>query len=305
MEILFILAPVLLLVGVGAGMRAVGFLDPGFISALNKLTFRIALPALVFRSAQHAGIPPTAIWPILGVVLSATLVTLFAAWVVARFVAGGSKPTFIGCSFFGNIAYISIPVLAHAWGPDSVGDRPELLASAAVSMVLAVVVNNFLATLVFQPNALHSFGAAGKVFLNPLVISGLAGIAAGIAGVHLHPVLESTVRSLGAMGVPLALLCVGGSLDLRPLAGRWGAVSAVCVLKVLFFPAIAWAAGGTAGLSAGDLRIALVFAACPTAVVAYTMASQSHGDEPMAAACIALTTLVSFVSLAVALAVTG
>lgn len=305
MDILLILAPVLLLVALGTTLRAIGYLDAAFISALNKLTFRIALPALIFRSAQHAGAPPAAIWPILGVVLTATAATLLAALVLSRFLAGTSKSTFVACSFFGNIVYISVPVLAHALGPDSVGDHPELLASAAVGMVLAVIANNFLATLVYEPNALRSIRAAGRIFLNPLVLSGLAGIAAGTAGIHLHPVLETTVRSLGAMGVPLALLCVGGSLDLRPLAGRWSAVSGVCILKVLFFPAVAWAIGTAVGLSADDLRIALVFASCPTAVVAYTMASQSGGDEPLAAACIALTTLVSFLGLAVALLVTG
>jgi predicted permease len=60
-----------------------------------------------------------------------------------------------------------------------------------------------------------------------------------------------------------------------------------------------------AGLEPADQRTALVLASCPTAAAAFVMARQMGGDEALASGSIALSTLLSFISLSIALWVTS
>ena len=73
---------------------------------------------------------------------------------------------------------------------------------------------------------------------------------------------------------------------------------------MLALPLLGWMIARALGLDPADTRVVLIFCACPTAVVAYTMASQMGGDEPLAAGAIAASTAASFASLAVVLVIT-
>jgi predicted permease len=101
--------------------------------------------------------------------------------------------------------------------------------------------------------------------------------------------------------VPIALLCIGGSLATAHLAGRRTWIATAALLKVAVLPLITWTLCRLAGLSIVEQRIALVYSSAPTAAAAYIMARQMDGDEPLASGSIAVSTILSPISLAVAL----
>ncbi len=302
-----ILAPLLGLIGIGAGLRSIHFLGPPFIRELNKLAFWVALPSVVFRSAVNAGPPGSGMVVLFGVLLAATVGVLLLGLAAASAfrLRDGRKRTFVAVTFFGNVAYIGIPVLAHSLGDDATGATPALLSVSVILMTALVVVNNALAAVTFESGFRDVGSFLRHVLLNPLVVSGVAGVGLAAAGVTLPVVVDDILRDLGRIAIPIALLCIGGALEWKPLAVQWPEIAVATVLKLIAFPAFALGLGHLAGLSPDDLRIVLVFAACPTATVAYTMASQMNGDESLAAGTIATTSLATFASLAVVLALTG
>ena len=306
MHIIAVLSPVILLIAIGAGLGWIRFLGRPFIGELNKLAFWIALPALIFRAAAHAGRPSGLTLLLIGVITAATVVTAFAAWIAARaaHIPMSSRSTFIASSFFGNLAYIGIPILAHSLGRIALGDAPELLATSVIVMTAMIVINNALAVGLFQKGEVKVLPLARHVLMNPLVISGCLGILYGTSGLAVPPVFDEVLRSLGGTAVPLALLCIGGSLEMTPLKGRISWIAGAAALQVVAFPLIAWGISHAIGLDPADTRVVLIFCACPTAAVAYTMASQMGGDEALAAGAIAVSTVASFASLAIVLAVT-
>jgi predicted permease len=306
MHILQVLAPVMLLIALGAGLAGIKFLGRSFIGELNRLAFWIALPALIFRSAAHAGSPSLSTLTLIGVMSAATVLTLIVAWVVARVarIPAASRGTFIASSFFGNLAYIGIPILAHSLGRIALGDAPELLASSVIIMTAMIVINNALAVGLFQRGKLEPLVLARHIALNPLVIAGILGILVGMSGHPIPVVFDQVLRTLGAVAVPTALLCIGGALEMTPLRGRLSWIAGAAALQVVAFPLIAWGICHLVGLSPADTRVVSIFCACPTAAVAYTMASQMGGDESLAAGTIAVTTVASFASLAMVLAFT-
>ena len=306
MHILQVLAPSMMLIALGAGLSWIRFLGKPFIGELNKLAFWIALPSLIFRAAAHAGSPTFGTLVLIGAVAAPTVAAALLAWLVAGMtrIPTSARSTFVASSFFGNLAYIGIPILAHSLGRIALGDAPELLATSVIVMTAMTVINNALAVAVFQGGKFDALSLARHVLVNPLVIAGCLGILYGMSGLAVPPAPDQVLQSLGATAVPLALLCIGGALEMTSLRGHISWIAGVSILKVLAFPLIAWAIARALGLSPADTRVVLIFCACPTAVVAYTMASQMGGDEPLAAGAIAASTVASFASLAVVLAIT-
>jgi hypothetical protein len=274
---------------------------------LNKLAFWIALPALLFTSASHAAEPGGQTWHLLGVLLAGTLAITAVAWAVSPLLRmpPGTRGTLMQSAFRGNLAYIGIPVLSYSLGGD-----PRALATAVIVMVLTMAFYNILAVIVLQQP-----GQAGRgpdftrvlksIATNPLLIAGLAGLILPFSGLALPGFVDRALQSLGAAAVPIALLCIGGSLAVTPLRGKHSWIAAAALLKVAVLPVIVFALGRLAGLGAPEMRIALVLTACPTAAASFVMAKQMGGDEALASGSIALSTVLSALSLAGALWVTA
>jgi len=306
MHIIDVLVPVMLLIALGSGLVRIRFIGPELIGGLNKLTYWVALPALIFRAAAHAGTPQmSSVWialVLVGATVAALGLGVLAAGLLQR--PAPERRTFVECAFFGNLAYIGLPILAHSLGLLSLGEKPELLATAAIAMTILTVFNNLLVLVVMQPKGLTPLRMVERIALNPVVMGGVLGIAWGAAGLVLPVVADRALQTLGGMAVPAALICIGGSLLNAPLGGRLGGITVATLVKIAALPAAAWLLAQWFGLSVADTRIVLVIAACPTAAAAYTMASQMGGDEAFAAGAVAASTVAAFGSLALALAVT-
>jgi predicted permease len=304
------LLPLILLIGLGAALSRIRFLGAQFSADLNKLAFWIALPALLFRSAAGASEATAATWWLLGMMLLGTLCVSLLGWAWSRLlgIPASGQGTFVQSAFRGNLAFIGIPVLAA-----SVVDAPEsirvpVLASGVIVMALTMAFYNVLAVIVLQSS--RPGGGAGAAALvrpiatNPLLLAGLSGLGLALVGVRLPAFIDRTLEVLGGAAVPIALLCIGGSLATPRVVGRRSWIVSAALFKVVVSPLLIGSLVWLAGLGRMEMRIALVFASTSTAAAAYVMARQMEGDEALASGSIALSTVLSAISLAVALLLT-
>jgi malate permease and related proteins len=307
MTILETLAPLVLLIALGSVLAHLRFLGQEFMADLNKLAFWVALPALLFTSASHAAEPGSQTGRLLAVLLAGTLLITAFAWTVSFLLRmpAGTRGTLMQSAFRGNLAYIGIPVLSYSLGSDQ-----RAMATAVVVMVLSMALYNVLAVIVLQQPGTSGRGAdflraLKNIGTNPLLIAGLAGLILSFGGIALPGFVDRALEALGAAAVPIALLCIGGSLAVTPLRGKLSWITAAALLKVAVLPLIVFGLGRLAGLGPTDLRIALVLTACPTAAASFVMAKQMGGDQALASGSIALSTVLSALSLAAALGVTA
>jgi len=132
---------------------------------------------------------------------------------------------------------------------------------------------------------------------NPVLLALLGGIAVGSLGVRLNPAVVVGLDVLAALALPLALLCVGATLQVDGPSIDLGATGAVVGLKLIVMPAIAWLAFSVLAVDASTFQAAVVMLGTPTAVSTYVFAYELGGDSEFASLNVFVTTLGSVGSL--------
>jgi predicted permease len=309
-HILNILAPVFLLIAIGAGLQRSGFVPPTFLREANRVTYWLGLPALLFsqlatsfhQSAEGAG-------QMLAVMLGATGLLVLAGYglALALRVPGAALGTFVQGGFRGNLAFVGLPIIYSL--PDApLGGGLSARKAAIVTVAPMMVCYNVagVVVLLLSQHALswRMFRPFLKQLLTtPPLLATVAGMAFAVAGWRLPTALDQTFNALGEMALPLGLLGVGGSLVTVQLGAHWRRPLAAALLKTVISPAFGWVVGRMTGLEGLGLKMVVILMACPTAVISYTVALEMKGDEALASGTIVLSVLTSLASLAVVLAV--
>ena len=305
MQILNILAPVFLMIGLGAVLQKTAFVSENFLKEANRVTYWLGLPALLFSqlasSFHHAGGA--------GLMLSAMLVAtglLIAAgygvvWLLG--VPGGAAGTFVQGGFRGNLAFVGLPIIYSL--PDSPLAWGVSVRTAAILTVAPMMVFYNTAAVIVLLVSQHTLSwrmvlpFARQLATTPPLLATFAGMGFALAGWELPPAVDKTFAALGDMALPLGLLGVGGSLVTVKLGRAWRQPLAAALLKTALSPLLGWAVGRALGLGAVEMKVLLILMACPTAIVSYTMAVEMKGDEAIASGSIVLSVLTSVVALAV------
>ncbi|OPZ08704.1 MAG: Membrane transport protein [candidate division BRC1 bacterium ADurb.BinA292] len=298
------LAPIFLIIGLGALLSRIGFLTPPLVAGANAFAYWIALPALLFRETATAQVNLAGHWDAFAVLLGGMLVCVaagyLAAWVIR--LPGQDAGTLVQAAFRGNLAYIGLAVVILS--AENGASDP---AALSVLMLAGIVpFYNVVAVIVLLASQ-HRFewGAVRRVLRqlasNPLIIASVAGALVMLSSWSLPAVVDRTLRPIAQTGLPLALLGIGATLHSERIRGGWLPVGTAGLIKVALAPAFGILAGGAIGLTPDELRIVLIYLACPTAAASYVMADQLGGNRILAAGCVVFSTLASFVSLSVIL----
>lgn len=299
------LAPVFLMIAVGAGLQRSGFVSPNFLKEANRVTYWLGLPALLFSQLAGSFHRADGAGLMLMSMLAATLLVILAGYAVAGLlrVPGAIAGTFVQGGFRGNLAFVGLPVIFSL--PDSPLAWGVSARTAAVLTVAPMMVCYNIAGVVVLLLSQHRLGwSMVKPFLKqlattPPLLATLAGIGWALTGWTMPPAIDKTLGALGEMALPLGLLGVGGSLVTVKLGAHWRTPLASALVKTALSPVLGWLVGRALGLGAAELKMVLILMACPTAIISYTMALELKGDEALAAGAIALSVLTSVVSLAV------
>ncbi len=297
MALFSVLAPILLVIALGAFLEWKHFFGPGFVAGANRLTYWVALPGLVLHSLATASHVPTDVGALLLVLIGATLGGIALAWIVARLigVSAASVGTWIQAAFRGNLTFVGLPLL---W---ALPDVPRTAAILCLAPLL--VVYNGMSVVLLLSSRKDRDGSsvrlvARELVRNPVIAASILGGVYFLGDWHMWEPLERTLGLLAKMAVPLALLSIGSALVTTPLRGNVRSALWAAGFKTLLSPLIGLGLARLADLDSGSTRVVLLLLACPTAGISYTMVRELGGDQAVAAGSIVLSTLLSAVSLA-------
>lgn len=307
--IVTVLFPVFAIVVLGAALRRGEVMGADLSRGLNKLTYWIALPALMFDSLATAPHVPGQSSRWLVIILIVTGLTLLLALAVCRLLALRREAwgTFVQSAFRGNLAYLGLPIALGL--PAALGDRgTDLKTAVLLALGPTIVVYNALAVLVLLMSqhaltrALPS-RVAREALRNPLIWACALGAGWSWWEWPVPAALERTLSLLGQMALPSALLTIGAALATTSLRGSRTPALVASVIKVGVCPLLGWILARHYGMERVDTQVLLILLATPSAAAGYTMVTQLGGDEALSASSIALSTVLSGLAFALILAV--
>ncbi len=322
--LLDVLAPILVMIAVGAALNWRFKIDLG---TLSKLNLYLLVPAFVFDKVSTS----TLSWAQMGGVVTISIVQvvtlgliIFSAGRLLRVNRKTLAAVALAVMFYnsGNyglpLAELAFPGreqaargLAHSAGPIKDG--------GAVQAFVLMTQNILTYTLGLAIAAAAHPGGLGKSMLRIVRLPMLPTLAAAlIARWWLHggedralPIFISKTASYLADGlVPLALITLGAQLASNPRWPRWRPVSLVIVLRLLFGPIqmalllwgfhlLGWPALDLWGKSGWPAELLILTAGVPTAVGTLLLTLELDGDADLAADCVFWTTVFSCVTIAI------
>jgi hypothetical protein len=279
------------------------FFEPGGLDrhrvrhALNMTVLHFFLPALAFGLVATAKVDRT----FLAVPLTAAAVTLLSLAAGAALYLGlpwfrATPRPAIGVlllsAAFGNVTYLGLPVITEILGSryGYIAILYDLLATTPVLLTVGML-------------TAARFGSGGTVSLaaslrRVLMLPPLWGVALGVAA-HAVPVPKTVLDAAQLMGravIPVMIFTVGLALDFRDIKRLPVTLPALAV-KLLLAPVLAWAFARLAGISGDVLRAVVIEGAMPVMVLSLVLADEFELDVPLAATCIAVSTVASFFTL--------
>ena len=149
----------------------------------------------------------------------------------------------------------------------------------------------------------HSAGKKAKLglgsFFTPAAGAALLGFALFVGGVSLPTPLGQALENLGNCTTPLSMALIGSiiaRMELRKLAGN-PRLYATTAFRLAVFPLILYVALRALGFSGILLALPVVVGAMPVAVNSAILAEAYGGDSETASSLVAISTLVSLVSI--------
>ena len=307
MNILTTIVPIFSVVFLGWGARARGFMPAAFLGPANKLVYHLAIPAMIFsaisKGSLKAQFEPAVLWVCLGAVSTVFL----AAWGAGRLICRPRARigTFMQSAFHANLGYVGLAVAYYHLGQEG-------LVRASIVAGFIMILQNVLAVVALQTYGEPISTGSGhsravlKILGNPVILSATAGIFFSLSGSVLPQVIDRSLQILSSLALPLALLLIGASLSLEMLRRDvLGALSVVCLLKLVVLPAIGFSLFRYLAIPADSYLPALILLASPTATLTYVMAEEMRGDPNFAVAAISACTLLSSASYALWLHLAG
>jgi len=313
-----ILAPILIMVALGAIIRRRFGLD---LTTLNRLNIYLFVPAFIFDKVVSSHLP----WQAMGGIFLLTVAhvaLLGAVTLAAGLLVGAGRRTLaavlLAVMFYnsGNIGLPLAELAFPAWRAAHTGRD-----GAAVQAFVLMAQNLLTFTLGLAVAVWGGATAGGQglrmLFRMPMVPALAAALVVRWLTrgnpQELPAFLSATLRYLGSALVPVALVTLGAQIASNRRRPRWGPVSAVLVLRLLYAPvqmlALLWVlgrimppAGSPSPLSMFNLwpwpaQLMVLTAAVPTAVNTLLLTLELEGEADLAADAVFWTTICSGITL--------
>jgi predicted permease len=266
--------------------------------ALNRVVFKIALPAMLFRLMSDFGQSP----PVDARLLIAFFGSCLIVFVLGRVIAsrlfkldGISGSVFALGGIFSNNVMLGLPIATVMLGE-------KAIPSVALVLVFNGLILWTLATVSVEwvkhgALNLKGFGkTAVSVLKNPLIIAILSGTLFSLTGIPLPQMIDKPVSMLGTIAVPLALVALGMSLAAYKVKDGLKESYAICLLKLIVQPLVIWGLAVLLGLPPLESKVVVLLGSMSVGINVYLMSQQFNALTGPAATSMLLSTVFSAVT---------
>jgi len=265
------------------------------VNGISRIAFQLALPILLFSSAGGVNFYEPGDTSYLAAGTVATVATFMLAWVYGwwRNIPPAQLGVFVQASFRSNLAIVGIALCISAYG-----DKGVVLAALPIAVMTALY--NALAVIVLNSTLGRSRNVSGFVMnmlRNPLLIGVALGVLVSLLEWPVPELVKSVAWGISTYYMPLALVCIGGAMNLSSLRNSAALTWEAVVWRLCFSPALGLGIALSMGVRGAPLGVLFLLLASPVAAASFVMVVAARGDEQLAANIIVLTTLCSIFTI--------
>jgi hypothetical protein len=296
MQVADLVLPVFAVIVTGWLAGWLGYISRSLADGLVHFAYNVAMPALLFVTIAQEPARNLLEWRFLFAFGGGSLLCFALVFAAVRVGWGRdvASSTMYGiAAAMTNTGFVALPVLHAIYG------QPAVLPAAIATVFVAIVL--FPLAVVLLESGRHSGpsirpGALAKqILINPLVLSTVAALVWAIAELPRPAALVTYLNIFAGALTPCALFAIGLGMSLA--RANVTAAVVLTVVKLIVLPLIVYGLCVISGLDPLYTIAAVVCAAVPTAKTAYILAGEYKVEEPLVAATVSFTTLLSVVTL--------
>jgi malonate transporter len=300
MQVADLVLPVFAIIVTGWLAGWLGYISRSLADGLVHFAYNVAMPALLFVTIAQEQARSLLEWRFLFAFGGGSILCFMLVFLAVRIGWGRdiASSTMHGmAAAMTNTGFVALPILHSIYG------QPAVLPTAVATIFVAAVM--FPATVVLLE--IDGRGARGEsasplvlarqIVLNPMVLSTLIGLAWAIAGWPIPTPIATYMNIFADALTPCALFAIGLGLSLEGVRSNLAASVALAAVKLVVMPLIVYGLCVASSLKPLDTIVAVVCAAVPTAKTVYILAREHDVEEPLVAATVSITTMLSVVTL--------
>lgn len=301
--ILNITLPIFLLISLGFASLRFGLFTREQISGIGQFLLRIGLPVLVFNAISSRPlrevIQPTYL-------IGYTLASVLTFFIIYRCCIRIGLPQKLSAlngigSGFSNSGFVGYPLLIMASDAHTAGQffAMNVLTENVIMLPLLFILLDWDKTRGNIAGSLRPI--ALNLLRNPIIIALILGLPFGLGFIQLPVFAQKTFGMLANSTAPLALFVIGASLYGLKIRGNGLHMFITTTGKILLMPTLAYICLWLLNAPRDVLMIGTLLACTPSPSL-YALLGRQYQFESETASVLFLTTICSFIPMALVLA---
>lgn len=294
-HIISALIPIFSMILIGYFFKKIKFPSNDFWASADKLTYFVLMPSLLIYKLASANLENLdALDFVFTGNIVIVIVLLFSIIINIKMSAKGASFSSIVQGAVRFNTYVFLALISSIYGDEGIA-LAALLITFAIPLINVICITIFAIYVNDQKATL--FGLIKSIITNPLIIACVIGGSLNYFDITLPIIAENIFKILSSAALPMGLLSVGFSLELKALKEAKAALLVSTFLKLIIMPVVMYAFGVYFKLDSLFLSIVVIFAAMPTAPSSFVLARQLGGDIKLMASIITLQTIVSIFTI--------
>jgi len=286
-----VVAPVFVLIFVGYISKKLNFINENFVNVTSKFAFNISLPILIFMQVSALNLNQAINLNLISFIYISTIVSFALIWIFSiPFIKDSrDRSSFIQGAFRSNFAIIGFAIISNLFGK-------EILGKASIILAFILPLYNILAVIVLTLPRRNEIDfkikeVINEILFNPLIIAVVIGLVFSIGSIKLPKPIYDSGKLLADLALPLALIGIGGSLNLEQIKRAPTLAISSSVIKIVLIPALFTPLAYLLSFRSDDLVILFILFASPTAIVSFIMAEAMGANGKLAGNIILISTI--------------
>ena len=284
---------IIIMIGLGYFLKRIEFLSEKDIDPFNRIVMYILMPCMIFHAIYSADL---SLLSKLGILPFIILASSFVTGIVSYFILRQMKLdditlwSVLVTVMIANTAFMGYPVTLGIFGQD--GFLRAIFCDIATLCIFLIL--SFVLIMKFGGTVKT---AVKKITFFPPLWAVILGLGFNFFNIPIGPIIDNTVNYLGQGAIPLIMIALGLSIDFSAIRRSKSMIVFTSIMKLAFFPLVAFIVASQIGLVDLQFKISVVEAAMPSGMMSLLLAITYKLDYELTSDCILINTVISLITL--------